>query len=372
MAFSIKPFTDDLIPVVKDFNLRLAAGGAPPEFRFFEHPASKCLPKVSGRRIYEEYFVLVQDGIVRGGYALKHQDFSFRGQIRSVGIPHWTISEGMIDKLYSAVAFQMLRHAMREQPLLYGLGIGGFDAGPLPKILKALGWSICSLPFRFKVNHPQRFLREIPALRKTVWQGLLMDLAALTGVGGLALQVLQATRKKRVAPDVQAVRVQEFSEWADRLWEQCKEPYAMIAVRDSETLNILYPPDHTRFLCYRVTRGDTVIGWFVLLDTPMYNNKHFGDLRVGSIVDCLALPENASAVIGVATRALEERGVDLIVSNQSHAAWVSALGEAGFISGPSNFLFAASKDLAELLWPLEVQVSQLHFTRGDGDGPLHL
>src|SRR6185503_19502091 len=190
MTFTIKPFTEDLIPDVKDLNSRLTAGGAPPEFRFFEHPVSKCLPRISGRKIYEEYFVMLQDGVARGGYVFKHQEFSFNGQIRSVGLQHWTISEGMINKAYSAVALQMLRYVLREQPLLYGLGMGGFDAGPLPKILKALGWSLCSLPFRFKVNHPQRFLMEIRALRKNAGQRMLMDLAALSGVGGLAVRLL--------------------------------------------------------------------------------------------------------------------------------------------------------------------------------------
>ena len=372
MTFVIKPFTDDLIPAVKDLNSRLTASGAPPEFRFFEHPVSKHLPKISGRKIYEEYFVVFQDGVARGGYAFKHQYFSINGQIRSVGLQHWTISEGMIDKAYSAVALQMLRYVLREQPLMYALGMGGYDGGPLPRILEALGWSLRPIPFRFKVHHPQRFFKEIRAIRQNVRQKMLMDLAVLTGAGGLTLRLLQGVKAKRAAPDVRAVLVQGFSQWADGLWEQCKEQYAMIAVRDSETLNILYPADSKRFLCYKVTRGDAIIGWFVLLDTPMHNNKHFGNLRVGSIVDCLALPEDASAVIGAATGVLEKRKVDLIVSNQSHAAWSTALGNAGFLPGSSNFLFAASKDLAELLRPFEVQVSRSHFTRGDGDGPLHL
>src|SRR2546426_4749273 len=123
MTFSIKPFTDDLIHAVKDLNSRLTTGGAPPEFRFFEHPVSEWLPRMSGRRIYEEYFVLLQDGVARGAYVFKHQDFSFNGQIRSVGLQHWTLSEGIIDKAYSAVALQMLRHVLREQPLIYGLGM---------------------------------------------------------------------------------------------------------------------------------------------------------------------------------------------------------------------------------------------------------
>jgi len=115
-------------------------------------------------------------------------------------------------------------------------------------------------------------------------------------------------------------------------------------------------------------RGERAIGWAVALDTAMRDDKYFGDLRVGSIVDALARPEDARAVIGAAARALTGRGVDLIVSNQCHQAWQDALRRSGFLEGPSNFIFAASKKLAELTGRYE----EIHINRGDGDGPIHL
>ena len=372
MTFAIKPFTEDLIPAVKELNRRLTAGGAPPEFRFPEHPTPEWLPRIGDRRIYQQYFVLMENGVVRGGYSFKQQNFSFYGQIRSVGLWHWPISEGMVNKAYAPVALQMLRYALREHPLMYGLGMGAYAAGPLPKILAALGWSMYLVPFRFKVKRPRRFLREIRVLRNNVMQKVLMDLAALTGAGALALRILQGAGTPRAPLGVQAERITGFGSWADVLWEACKERYAMVAVRDRETLDVLYPATSRRFLCYKVTRGGTVLGWAVLLDTPMHNHKYYGNLRVGSIVDCLALPENASAVIRAATRLLEERGVDLVVSNQSHAAWSVALRNAGFMAGASNVLFAASKELTGLLHPLDVTVSRTHFNRGDGDASMDI
>jgi hypothetical protein len=146
----------------------------------------------------------------------------------------------------------------------------------------------------------------------------------------------------------------------------------MIAARDSETLNILYPASSNRFLCYKLIRGRTVLGWAVLLDTQMRDNKHFGNLRVGSIVDCLALPEQAFEMVRAVTRVLEVRGVDLIVSNQSNAAWCAALQSAGFLPGPSNLRFAASRELAKLLDPLSTMMPHIHLNWGDGDGPVPL
>jgi hypothetical protein len=132
-------------------------------------------------------------------------------------------------------------------------------------------------------------------------------------------------------------------------------------MRDAETLDELYPAGDPRFL--RVRAGG---GWALVLDTQMAGHKQFGDLRVGTIVDGLAAPESVGAVVRAAASLLEQRGVDLIVSNQSHPAWVRGLVEAGFRAGPSNYLVALSPEFAKTAG------SDFHFNRGDGDGPIHL
>jgi hypothetical protein len=222
------------------------------------------------------------------------------------------------------------------------------------------------------VKRPGRFLREIHPLRKTKARRLVANIAAGTGIGGLALRALQGAGETRAPRDERAEIVGDFSGWADDVWNACKGCYAMIAVRDSETLNILYPASGSRFVCCKVTRGRTVLGWAVLLDTQMHDNRRYGNLRLGSIVDCLALPENALAVVRAATQLLEARGVDLIITNQSHAAWGAALRRTGFLPSRTNFQFAASPELAKLIDPLPAKMAQIHLTRGDGEGPINL
>jgi hypothetical protein len=75
-----------------------------------------------------------------------------------------------------------------------------------------------------------------------------------------------------------------------------------------------------------------------------------------------------TSVVKAATQALEKDGVDLIVTNQSQHAWCSAFEKSGFLKGPSNFIFAASKKFTELLQPLEENRPSFHITRADGDG----
>jgi hypothetical protein len=370
MAIAIQPYTEEWVPAVKAFNRRLAAGGVSPEFHFPESHIPAWLPRRDGRRLYQEFHLAVEGDEVRGAYILKFQDFFLRGEMRPVVYYHLPISEGIVNKTYSSVGVHMLRAAMKAQPLLFCLGMGGFDR-PLPQMLKAMKWELCAVPFFFRVNHPARFLRQVAPLRQTTGRRVLANALALTGVGWIGTKVLQTMR---TAPRDRTVTVEvitSFGGWADELWHRAQARYTMVASRGSAELNVLYPPGR-QFLCLKVSRGGQPIGWAVLLDTRMQNNKYFGDLRLGSLVDCFASPDDALAVVQAARDSLQERGVDLIVSNQSHAAWTRALKSNGFLGGPSNFIFAASRPLSDAIGPLAQQQDQLHFTRGDGDGPVNL
>lgn len=370
MAIAIQPYTEEWIPAVQAFNLRLAAGGIAPAFHFPESNVPEWLPKGAGRRIYQEYFLATDGAAVRGGYILKFQDFSFRGEMRQVGFYRLPLSEGIVNKTYATVGVHLLRHAIKSQPLIFALGMGGFD-NPLPQMLKAMGWTLLPVPFHFRVGHSAKFLRNIAPLRRSQTKRLTADLAALSGAGWLGIQAVQRLRSVRAEKNIVGEAVRSFGDWADEIWRDGQSSYDLLGRRDRDTLNILYPSDKN-FIHLRVSRGSQVLGWSILLDTQMRDNKYFGNLRLGSIADCLARPENAAAVIQAATRFLLKLGVDLIVSNQSHAAWNSALKSNGYFSGPSNFIFAAGKPLAELLLPLESVFPELHINRGDGDGPVNL
>jgi hypothetical protein len=370
MAIAIQPYTEKWIPAVKAFNQRLAAGGIAPEFHFPESNIPPWLPKLEGRRLYQEFYLATEGDAVRGAYILKFQDFSFGGPVEPVVYYHLPISEGIVNKAYSSVGVQMLRSALKAQPLLYCLGMGGFDR-PLPQMLKAMGWSLSALPFSFKVNNTPRFLLNMAPLRQTALNRRVCDLAAVSGAGAIAINLLQKIHSKRRDRSITVEPISTFGDWADRLWQACQPYYKMMAARDAANLNVLYPPNKN-FLAIKVTRGTEVLGWAVMLDTQMKNSKYFGDLRLGSIADCLASPENAHVVIQAAAEFLQDRGVDLIVCNHSHEAWNAALKATGFLAGPSNFIFAASKALAERLAPFHNNKDQVFFTRGDGDGPVNL
>ncbi|HWR52488.1 MAG TPA: hypothetical protein VN428_15355 [Bryobacteraceae bacterium] len=370
MATVISPYSDDRVPAVRAFNRRIATVNGYSEFRFPES-AVPDLPPGEDRRIFQEYFLATENGDVRGAFMLRHQDFAFSGQIRRVAHYRLPMSEGVANKAYAGVALQMVRTAIQKQPLLFAIGMGGVD-NPLPRFLRALGWAITAVPFYFYAIRPAAFFRHVQAVRQTAARRALADAVAMSGAGWAALRVMHRFRRgDRPGPFKWDV-VTEFSVWADELWAKCAPAYAMAAVRDSASLNILYPSNEPRFVRIRVTIDGRAAGWALLADAQMQGHKHFGGLRLGVIADCMAEPLHAPEVIAAATAALQDRGVDLIVSNQLHGAWRAGLERAGYLGGPSNYAFAVSKQLGALVTPFEARAREIHINRGDGDGLVNL
>ena len=371
MSLRIQPYTGDWSKAVAEFNQRIRPANAP--FQLSETPAPLQLSKRGGRKACrEEVFLAVEEDRVRGAYTFKHQEFSVGGRILEVGMCRLPISEGIVDKRYSMVGVMLIRDAVRRQPLLYNLGIGDLNV-VIARMVLAMGWRVIRVvPFFFKVRNGFQFLRNIQYLKTTKLRQWLLAAAAYSGVGwaGARIADVLLTRNGRQAVTVE--QVGEFSAWADGIWQACQSRYSMVAVRDAEVLNTLYPPDNTRFIRLKILDGRRVAGWAVLLDTVMAHDKYFGNMRVGSIVDCLALPEDANIVMAAAAGVLEDRGVDLLLSNQSHPAWCQGLKMAGFVQGPSNFFFVASKVLTKLLDEIDPAGTAIHLNRRDGDGLIHL
>jgi len=367
LPITIQPYLSEHEPAVADFNRRLQESTKDPDLVFPRYAVPRWLPPAPGQPVWNEFFVAVDGPVVRGAYGLKQEQVFLRGKgTYNAACYHHSLAEGIIDRSFAHIGALLVRDALARQPLLYVLGMGGFDR-PIAKMLKALGFTLTSLPFFFRVVHPSRFLLQMQALREQRWRALLMNMAAVTGGGWLGIKVAQAGSSLRGRPGVfVAHEVTEFSTWAADLWDEAKDSASMAAVRDERTLRLLYPSSDGFLTRVRVSRGDRVVGWAVVGERR--KDRKFGEMRVGSILDCWASPENAGAVVRAAARALEKRGVDLIVSNQAHSTWCHAFETSGFLKGPSTFVLALSRKLTELLQPFEQNRLSLHVTRADGDG----
>jgi hypothetical protein len=368
---TIVPFTPEWSPAVCDFNRRLLAGGLDDTLAFPELPEPE-FHTTSASPLSQEFFLAVDDGVVRGAYFLTIEPWSSYGRDITVANYRLPLSEGLVNAEYRGVALAIMRHALKRQPFIYCLGMGSYDR-PLPRTLAAMKWPMFTTPFYFRSLRPGRVLRNLRSMRRTATRRLAFDLAAFTGAAAIGVGAVQMLRSKRVSrADVQMSVVNEFGSWIDDVWGRASKQYALLARRDASVLNIRYPKHDARFMRLKLDRGGAVIGWAILLDTQMRGHKHFGDLRVGTIVDVFGEPADARLIVQIAAAALQDRGVDLIVSNQSHAVWCDAFRSSGFIEGPSNRIFAASPKLAEAVQPFKQNEPRMHLTRGDAAGPIHL
>jgi len=372
MAIRIVPHSAELSGVVHAFNLRMHAGGAA---GFFVDPEPFWIPRRPGQKVWREYYVALDDeNSVRGAYALKPQDWRVRGETHVVTDWQGPFSEGSVNARYAALALRLIRDMLGRCPFLYSWGHGGNEQA-LVQLLRRMGWLLHGTPFCLRVCKPARFLRLNAYLRTTPRRRLGLDLLAFTGTGSLGLRCLHTLLRLAAYRrfGATAVEVPDFGPWADAVWSRCKDLYTAIAVRDAATMNVLAPrtgwPPVSRL---RVERSGEVLGWALVMDTRMQNDPRFGDLHVGSIVDCLADPADAGEVVAAATQFLRRRGVDIIASNQAHPAWAHGFAQNGYLLLRNRRLFAASPALQQLLEPFDESARGLHLTNFDGHGPAGL
>ena len=370
MAVRVEPHAAAWIPAVRAFNARLTGGTAAPDFLLDERAAA-----ASGTHgpLAKDRYVVVDGSDVRGGYILQRQPFWIGGEVRTVANYQAPISEALVDRRYAYLGMLMLKEALRTDPLMFCLGMGGLDR-PLPRLLAAMGWRLATVPFLFRIARPRRVLRELPVLRRDRRRRLVAGALALTGLASAGVAALRVRGRLADArgPRLRVERVTAWGPWADEVWEASRAAYAMAAVRDAPGLEALYPAADPRCQALRLSDGARVVGGAVLCQTRMQRHPHFGDLEVGTVLDCGARPGYEAQVARAAGRRLDEEGADLVITNQGHEAWVAAFRRAGFFSGPSNYVLALSRPLAEAVGAQAAGADRIHATRGDADGRIHL
>jgi hypothetical protein len=353
MAFAFVLQTPDLDQPVAAFNARLEAGGIAPGIRIPQCPPSR---PPNPRAVCCERYLVMEGAEVRGSYTLQLHPFWVAGCERQAANLQLPISEGIVNRRYTTVALSMFRHLQTTYPLLYGIGMGGVES-PLARLQRSLGWRVGTAPFFFRVVRPRRFVREIGPLRRRTAVGRMARIAAALGAGGI-VRLAQWRPGPRALP---AEAVSDWGEWADAVWEAARADCTFAAVRDSSTLPTLHV---ARPQSRSIRLGNA--GWLVLQVTDMHESPYFGNLRVGTLVDCLANPGLERRAVRTAIGLLEDEGVDLILTNQSHPRWGAALRSEGFWSAASNYVFSESVPLATL------NTGWAHVNRADGDGRYNL
>ena len=370
MAYFIKESNQDNTNLIHNFNKDLE-----------DHKINFRLPVPTSKYsrtddfIHERNFMLTENKTtVRAGYTLKCQWFKVNDALLQVGYYYRPVSAGLFNKKYNICGVLLVNDAHKRYPNIFSLGMGGLSEA-LPKLLKGLNWNLQKVPFFFKVCNPLPFLKNIKYLKNTKLKSFIIMLAANSGLGWLSIKFfflifsLFYIRLKK-EPYIIAEEIEVFDQDLNSVWESAKQYSSFIAVRNYKYLKTLY--SDKRFIKLKFFDNKKTVGWSISLCTQLDDHKQFGHMKLGSIVDCLSLKDYEKSIIRKTSEMLEKKGVDLIVSNQSHIFWKNAFKMNSFINGPSNFIFASSKVLSDKLMNNIESKDHIHLTRGDGDGPTNL
>lgn len=370
MAIEVYPYAPEHEALIEAFNRRLAAGGS--DWAFYEKCTPRWLPQGACPNVHRDYFVAVEDaGDARAGYCLKFETFLLRGEPIQMASLQGPVSEGLVDPAYGMLAFRLFRDMEDRCARIFAWGA----SHRVLELMLRLKWRRFRMPLQLRVVRAGLFLRQANLLRRSAKMRLVLDFLSATGVGAVGLALaqfgLQLSARWPPKAGIASEEVDVFGDWADDVWRSAQVDYQLIARRDAATLNALLPSGgwpHATVL--RVNQGSFPVGWAAVRQTTFAGDPRFGTQTVGLVVDALAKPGFEAAVLNEATRHLERGGVDVIVSNFTHPAWVRAFRAAGFFSIPDRRPLVLAPGFMEAIGEDEVVTSGMHLTPLDGDGPL--
>jgi hypothetical protein len=369
MKLTVRRFLADDLGAVHRFNARLEAAGE-------LHRVDPEGPETGrdGEPVTGRLFVALEGDELRGACWLHEQDVWIAGEQRRAGFLRLPLSESVVNPAYRGVPGSLIMQMMRVQPRLMALGLGAHDTA-VARLLAAFKWNGVSVPMRFAIVRPMRVLRGLSYAREQPRRRMAMDLAAFSGLGGLAGSLLSGARLLRLAaaPSYDATVVSQYGPWTDGLWEQARSDYGLVPARNAATLNWLYRPDFfADFHRLRVQHRGADVGLASVLRAdfgPRIPDPYFGHLRVGLIADMFGCLAHARGITAATVRFLLGLDVDLIVGFQLHPTWSQALSDVGFHAGPSNFCWYRNPAVETLLSGAGLGVPQVHLNRADAEGP---
>jgi hypothetical protein len=359
VALQFTPFLAEHLEAARAFNRRMRAGNADTAFLIPEETREAGHAPVENRQ-----YVALDDTGVHGGVIEMEQPGWLDGRAVRAFNYQSPLSEGILDRRYGMVAVKMVKFMESQSDSVFIVGMGA-ETNAMPRILKASGWTVRAVPFLFRVHHATAFLREMRMFNTSPTRRVISRVSAYTGLAPLALACVQM---RRSGSKLKVRRERSWGNWAQEIWERCRNQCSFAVAKEPAVLEALYPSADPRLSILVTEDGGNPVGWAAGFDTRFKDPRYFGNMRLGCVVDCLATPAAMKATAIAIDAELASRGADLVWLNHSHAAWIRAFRSAGFLPGPSNYQLGTSKPLTQAILNAPGGAEAIHVTRGDGDG----
>jgi hypothetical protein len=371
---NIRFAADDDIPAVARFNQRLIEGGRGEEqITLRPELPGEARYRPAGFPVYRRMMIAVDGREVRAAVVLYHNNIFIHGENRDCCWLDMPISEGIIDRRYSLAIVQLVKAVSRYESFLMSTGVGPEDKDSF-RLLTKFDWRHHAVPFFFYPVKVTNVLLGLSYFKKHAKLRYGALLGAYSGLGA-GLSGLLTLRRwiDAISSGYECSVEKTFGAWADRIFDNCLPDYGVAMRSDATTLNILHPPDIPGLTRLRVRRKGAKCaagkdaGWVLVASKQIKTNRHFGGLKVGALVEGFGRAADAPALVAAGVNHLAETGVDIIVANFSHTAWIDACYRSGMIAGPDNyyhFVSPGGSPLFEDTCPPHV----IHMARGHSDG----
>jgi len=308
-------------------------------------------------------FVFVKGGDIIGHLATIPVQVAASGATVAA---HWIVGFMVLAEHRNGLVGPLL---VREATRALDCALSLFVEPPVQRILTGMKWS-----HRGVLSEYLRVL-DARALTRNVRLGALRRLSApartLAGWGLALLQRGRTLQTLHARPKGARAEVREESGFAvgfDALWHSVRDRFGACVSRDRESLRRRYGGRPERYRVLTCREGQRLLGYCIVKVKQFSGDSRMGDLRIGTIVDCLfdpSSPEVLQSLLSEAMSLFKRESVHAVLCTASHATVIRVLRANGFLAIPGNLHFALHNRTPGPV--LDVPLDAWHLMRGDSD-----
>lgn len=295
---------------------------------------------------------------------------------------HWVVGFMVLPEYRNGLIGPLLIKKVNENlDLAFTLHV---EEAPL-RIFKGLGWKhLGVIPQYVYMLNAHRFFHNIRLEQMTFlekyskawanWFNMIISHALtrflMTTLASLIFSIFSlVTIWGRLTPERGTVREEKaFEASYDTLWQRVQGKFDALIVRDRAYLEARYGQQMSNYRLLACRHREKLLGYLILKIKQFQNDPRMGNIRMGTIVDCLFDPADRrvqQSLLVAAMRLCRSKEVDVIFCTASHFQVQELLMVNGFIKLPGNLHFAYY-DRKGCISP-HLELSSWHLMRGDSD-----
>ena len=269
----------------------------------------------------------------------------------------------LVKKLNEAMDIALTLH-VEEAALRIFKGVGWHHLGVIPQYVRVLNARAFVRTFALR---GKRFLPGRGAWLWTVLRRLSAPVAAAVKVGFAALAATGAVRHRRAAGATVAEE-RAFDPGYTELAERVKDKLGVWVYRDERHLAARYGPRMGAYRLLACRRLGRLLGYCLLKLKQFDDDPRMGDIRMGTLVDCVFDPDEPGvldALLEAAVARCRRERVDVVFCTASLRSLGRGLRRHGFAAMPGT-LNAAVHDRTGAMGE-HLPLDAWHLMRGDSD-----